>query len=451
MATLNFIKRKDVKNIESLGNVIAYCAQKYKTSYEGNRLISGINCLPETAMKEFIATKKKFNKTDGMQYYYAVQSFEENLNISPFLAHQMAREWAEKCYPNHEIYIATHLDTDNIHSHIVINSVNMKTGRKIHQSTKELNQMRKINDELCIKYGLPVCIPKQKQKVKPMKAKEYYVADAGKSWKMQMILSIEYAMKRAKTKQQFIDEMDKLGYDIRWTDTRKNITYIEKANPNHKCRDNNMHQEKFLKEEMEEEFEIRERLSSLEREEQEYDFHYGESSIGNDSRERLLESFDKLEQQSESDVEFDFGNKTGQRNNSRRIGMDCSANQQEDIGTGKYDSETTERSGNDDDGTNWIREREYAFGYRTDEQFTESAEEEMDSDILWNDDRSSSVFPDSFYFVGNLFKIINNQTRYHRKRIKLSQKEIEKRLAHGQKTDGYEEYEDYYNNDQLTM
>ena len=74
----------------------------------------------------------------------------------------------------------------------------------------------------------------------------------------------------------------------------------------------------------------------------------------------------------------------------------------------------------------------------------------MDSDILWNDDRSSSTLPDSFCFAGNLFKLINNQTKYHRKRIRLSQKEIEKRLAHGQKTDGYEEYEDYYNNE-LTM
>ena len=442
MATLIFIKRKDVKNIESLGNVIAYCAQEYKTKYKDARLISGINCLTETAMKEFIATKKKFNKTDGMQYYYAVQSFEDNLNISPLLAHQMAREWAEKCYPNHEIYIATHLDTDNIHSHIVINSVNMKTGRKIHQSTKELNQMRKVNDELCIKYGLPVCIPKQKQKVKPMKAKEYYVADAGKSWKMQMILSIEYAMKRAKTKQQFIDEMDKLGYDLRWTDTRKNITYIEKANPNHKCRDNNLHQEKFLKEKMEEEFEIRERLSSLERKEQEYDFHYGESGIGNDSRERLLESTDKSEQKSESDVEFDFGNKTGQRNDSRRIGMDCSANQEENVGTGKHDSETVGESENDTNRTGWEDAREYAFGRKRDEQSVGQTEE-MDSDILRNDDRSSGVLPNSFYFVGNLFKMIDNQTRYHKKRVKLSQKEIEKRLAHGQKTDGYEEYEDY--------
>ncbi len=445
MATLNFIKRKDIKNIESLGNVIAYCSQEYKTKYNGSRLISGINCLPETAMKEFIATKRKFNKTDGMQYYYAVQSFEDNLNISPLLAHQIAREWAEKCYPNHEIYIATHLDTDNIHSHIVINSVNMKTGRKIHQSTKELNEMRKINDELCIKYGLPVCVPKQKPKVKPLKAKEYYIANAGKSWKMQMILSIEFAMKRARTKQQFIKEMDKLGYEMKWTDTRKNITYIEKASPNHKCRDNNLHEEKFLKENMEEEFEIRERLASLEREKQTYDYDNGESDIGNNSRERLLEITDRTEQKSESAVKYNIGKSSERGYNRSLFNTDNSSVEKDNNGTRNSDSERTEKSRNDTNRTGWEDEREYAFGRKTDKQSIESTEEEMDSDILWNDDRDSNILSDSFYFAGDLFKMIDNQTHYHRKRIKLSQKEIEKRLAHGQKSDGYEEYEDYYN------
>ncbi|MFR5875942.1 MAG: relaxase/mobilization nuclease domain-containing protein [Eubacterium sp.] len=450
MATLNFIKRKDVKNIESLGNVIAYCSQEYKTKYEDSRLISGINCLPETAMKEFIATKKHWNKQDGMQYYYAVQSFEDGLNISPLLAHQMAREWAERCYPNHEIYIATHLDTDNIHSHIVINSVNMKTGYKIHQSTKELNQMRQVNDELCIKYGLPVCVPKQNTKVKPLKAKEYFVANAGKSWKMKMILSIEYAMKRVKTKQQFIEEMDKLGYDIRWTPSRKNITYIEKANPNHKCRDNNLHQEKFLKEKMEEEFEIRERLTSLKREKQTPNFYYGESSFRYDSGERLLESTDRFEQKSESAVEYDRAESSERRYNQSLFGTDNPSIKKENDGAREFDSERVEESGNGTDRTGWEYEREYAFGYRTDEEFTEGTEEEMDSDILWNDNRHSSVLSDTLYFAGDLFKMIDNQTRYHRKKIKLSQKEIEKKLAHGQKSDGYEEFEDYYNN-QLTM
>ena len=451
MATLNFIKRKDVKNIESLGNVIAYCSQEYKTKYKDSRLISGINCLPETAMKEFIATKKHWNKQDGMQYYYAVQSFEDGLNISPLLAHQMAREWAEKCYPNHEVYVATHLDTDNIHSHIVINSVNMKTGYKIHQSTKELKEMRKVNDELCIKYGLPVCVPKKKQKVKPLKAKEYYVANAGKSWKMKMILSIEFAMKKAKTKQQFIEEMDKIGYEMRWTPTRKNITYIEKENPNHKCRDNNLHQEKFLKEKMEEEFEIRERLKGLEREKQTFAFYNGESSISNDSRERLLESTDKSEQNTESAVEYNRTESSGRGNNQSLFSTDYSSTEKENGGTGRSNSERIEESGNDADRTGWEDEREYAFGRKTDEGFVEGLEEEMDSDILWNDDRNSNVLSDTLYFAGDLFKMIDNQTRYHRKKIKLSQKEIEKRLAHGQKSDGYEEYEDYYNNNQLSM
>lgn len=119
--------------------------------------------------------------------------------------------------------------------------------------------------------------------------------------------------------------------------------------------------------------------------------------------------------------------------------------------TGRYNSETTEESENDTDRTGWEYEREYAFGYRTDEEFTERSEEEMDSDILWNNNRHSSVLSDTLYFAGDLFKMIDNQTRYHRKKIKLSQKEIEKRLAHGQKSDGYEEYEDYYNNNQLSM
>lgn len=229
---------------------------------------------------------------------------------------------------------------------------------------------------------MPVCIPKQKQKVKPMKAKEYYIANAGRSWKFRMINAIEYAMKRAKTKQQFIDEMDKLGYEMRWTPTRKNITYIEKANPNHKCRDDNLHEEKFLKEKMEEEFEIRERLSSLEREKQPNDFHYGESGIGNDSRKRLLESVDTAEQKSESAVESNLGESSERRYNQSLFSTDYSSTEKEDNRTRELNSETTGKSGNDTDRTGWEDEREYAFGRKTDERSVERTEEEMDKDVF---------------------------------------------------------------------
>lgn len=71
MATINFLKRKDSKNTGALGSVIAYCVQEYKTELEktGVRLISGVNCIPERVFKDFMDTKKQFNKTDGVQFF----------------------------------------------------------------------------------------------------------------------------------------------------------------------------------------------------------------------------------------------------------------------------------------------------------------------------------------------------------------------------------------------
>lgn len=176
---------------------------------------------------------------------------------------------------------------------------------------------------------------------------------------------------------------------------------------------------------------------------QRYDSEDGTGIAGDNRGERLLESTNKSEQKSESTVESNLGESSERRYNQSLFGTDYSSTEKEDDGTRKLNSERVEESGNDTNRTGWEDEREYAFGRKRDEQSVGQAEEELDSDILWNSDRNSSVLSDSFYFVGNLFKLINNQTRYHRKRIKLSQKEIEKRLAHGQKTDGYEEYEDY--------
>lgn len=261
MAILKFFKRADVKNLGSLGGVISYCVQKNKTKFEDANLVSGINCTPKTAMKDFIETKKLFGKEDGMQYYYAVQSFGEEM-VDPYKAHQMAIELAERCYPNHQVLVATHTDTDNIHSHIIINSVNSLTGEKIHQGKKELYEYRKINDEICLKYGTEICKPKH-PKVKLMSNGEYYSAMKGNSWKIQLCIDITDAMKKASSKEGFISIMKDKGYEIDWADNHKYVTYkLKRGDKYLKCRDNNLHDEKYLKEKMLNEFKIREEIQS---------------------------------------------------------------------------------------------------------------------------------------------------------------------------------------------
>ncbi len=445
MPIVRFIKNEK-QNPSAMKGSIDYCLQKFKTVdvQTGKRYVSGINCNGLNAYKEFMTTKLANNANNGRYFYQYVQSFSPKDNVDYDKSHKIALEFAEKAWQGHEVLVTTHCDKNHIHTHFIINSVNFETGKKLRQNPNTLKFLRKLSDEICTKYDVTPLKPYTKTNEKRLSDGEYRMAMKGESWKFALMYTIDNAMKKAKTKKAFIDEMKKNGYEVLWTDEKKYITY---TCPNGmKCRDIKLHQEKYRKEKMELEFELRRvetEKCTAESYSQRYDSKDGAGIAGDNCGERLLESTDKSEQKSESDVEFNFGNQTGQRNDSRRIGMDCSANQEENIGTRKHKSKTIGESGNNTDRTGWEDEREYAFGRKRDEQSVGGTEEEMDSDILWSNDRSSGVLSDSFYFAGNLFKMIDNQTRYHRKRIKLSQKEIEKRLAHGLKSDGYEEYEDY--------
>lgn len=447
MPIVKFIKNEK-QNASAMKGAIDYCLQKFKIvdALTGKQYVSGINCNGLNAYREFMTTKLANNADNGRYFYQYVQSFSPKDNVDYDKAQKIALEFAQKAWRGHEVLVTTHCDRNHIHTHFIINSVSFETGKKLRQNPNTLKSLRKLNDEICTKYDVTPLNPYTKTKEKRLSDGEYRMAMKGESWKFALMFTIDNAMKRAKTKQEFIDEMKRNGYEVLWTDERKYITY---TCPNGmKCRDIKLHQEKYRKEKMELEFELR-RIETEKRTaesySQRYDSEDGTGIAGNNRGERLLESTDQSEQKSESDVEFNFGHKTERRNNSRRIGMDCSANQEENVGTGEHNNESVGESANGNIETGWEDAREYAFGRKTDERSVERTEGEMDTDILWNDDRNSSTLPDSFYFVGNLFKMIDNQTRYHRKRIKLSQKEIEKRLAHGQKTDGYEEYEDYYN------
>ena len=54
------------------------------------------------------------------------------------------------------------------------------------------------------------------------------------------------------TKKDFISNMNSLGYQVNWTDTRKSITYTTPTGM--KCRDNKLYDIKYLKENMQNEF-----------------------------------------------------------------------------------------------------------------------------------------------------------------------------------------------------
>lgn len=134
-----------------MNNIFPYVMNRNKT--EDGILVSGIHCTPESALDEFRFVKNKFGKIDGRQYYHIVQSFSPDDKLTPETAHEIGLKFAA-FFPSFQIVVATHCDRDHLHNHLVMNSVNMESGKKFHQTADDLARVKEYSNQLCREYGL---------------------------------------------------------------------------------------------------------------------------------------------------------------------------------------------------------------------------------------------------------------------------------------------------------
>lgn len=255
MATVTFIPEAK-QSVSAMRGLINYCLQdgKVRDEQSGRRLVGGVNCNGENAYTEFMTTKNSYGKTTGMNFYQYVQSFSPRENITPERAHQIGLEFAQKAWPGHEVLVTTHSDAEHIHSHFVINSVSFENGYKLRQNPQSLIKLRALSDEICKAYGLST-LTRYEGGGSKVSSREYRAAVKGESWKFRLMSDIDSAMNKSGSKEDFISEMQRRGYEITWTDERKYITF---TCPNgKKCRDKTLHDEKYLKENIEYELQFR--------------------------------------------------------------------------------------------------------------------------------------------------------------------------------------------------
>lgn len=209
------------KNLEA---AINYAKNGEKT--EHGILVSGINCLPENAYEEMMLIKKNFHKEEGRLGYHFIQSFkgkevsaEECNDIGMELAQSL---WGDK----YQVLICTHIDKDNVHNHIILNSVSFIDGSKYHNSNVEVALVRETNDDLCIKYGLSV-VETDKANKEDEIAKSRIANYNRNSGKMELIKKdIDEAIENAVKYQDFVDELGYKGYFV-----KKSNNYISISTP----------------------------------------------------------------------------------------------------------------------------------------------------------------------------------------------------------------------------
>ena len=139
---------------DDLAAVLKYAENDNKTDMK--MFVSGINCLAVRAYEQMMITKRRFGKTGGNVAYHGYQSFKSG-EVTPKEAHEIGLETARRMWgKSYEIVVTTQLNTDNIHNHIVINSVSFKTGMKFENHISDHIKLREISDAVCKEYGKSV-------------------------------------------------------------------------------------------------------------------------------------------------------------------------------------------------------------------------------------------------------------------------------------------------------
>ena len=237
-----YIGKASIKSNVHMENAIGYIAKEEKAmplndmkKYLSERLdhvgqvntASGeratfINCNAQNTYKEFENMRKAFNQDKGVIAHHYYQSFQKDDNVTPEQAHQIGVELAKKMFPNFQVAIATHIDREHIHNHIIVNSCNIVTGQKWYSNKRTLSDIRKESDRLCLANGLGVIT--KNNKYQGLDRTTYQLGLKGKSWKINLVHDLDVAVEQCKSKEEFISFLRGKDYSIRYTDSHITIT-----------------------------------------------------------------------------------------------------------------------------------------------------------------------------------------------------------------------------------
>ena len=243
MASVSVFKEKETKSykhtFKNQMEHLEYLLTQYVNQEEKvkSRCFCGINCDddPKSAYQDFIATKIAFNKYDpdndkSREFKHYSIGFEpnESKKLGVENINKICKEIIERVpeFKNFQVSIATHEDKEHIHSHIIVNSVNMIDGHKIQLSKDFLTKFQYICNEYTKEYNLKThTLPNTKtleEEKKIHKRIDWNLHKKGKISKTeQFSRRIEEIIKNTKNRYELFKAMKENNLKMNWRDDKE--------------------------------------------------------------------------------------------------------------------------------------------------------------------------------------------------------------------------------------
>ena len=212
-------------DLQAMVDVMEYATNKDKT--EQRYFVTGVNCDPTTARDEMMIAKAQWNDESEIVCYHGFQSFKHG-EVTPEQAHEVGVKLAQKMWGDRfQVIVATHLNTDCLHNHFVVNSVSFTDGKHYHDNKANLRLLRQRSDELCREYALSV-IEQPSGKKKPYAL--YQAEKNGMPTRDNVTRqAVDEAISKSFTLKDFDRIMAEMGYRVSFDPNRKYWTVIGKG------------------------------------------------------------------------------------------------------------------------------------------------------------------------------------------------------------------------------
>ncbi len=205
-------KKTDSSSYYNLHKVAEYVKASYKT--EKQLYVTAINCSEDNIVQEMMETKRLFDKEDGILGYHAFQSFCEG-EVTPELAHKIGIKLAEELWGDRfQVVVTTHLNTNHIHNHFLLNSVSFVDGLKYYNKLETYALMRQTSDNLCREYGLSVLNEKPTGKYNVDYTLFYKNYIKKSNYHTQAKQDIDYAITQSNTYREFENLLKAMDYEL---------------------------------------------------------------------------------------------------------------------------------------------------------------------------------------------------------------------------------------------
>lgn len=142
------------KTASDTNDLLVYLTDGFKT--DSGKYVAGLGFVTENYFDEFQAVKVVNQKTGGRQFRQitiAPSPAGNNLSREDYL--EMGIKIAQAYYSQgFQVVVTVHLDTDTLHLHLAVNSVNFRTGKMFSQSLSDLNRFKMHCNHVFKEYGL---------------------------------------------------------------------------------------------------------------------------------------------------------------------------------------------------------------------------------------------------------------------------------------------------------